>query len=47
MRLDCVWVTPSVFKNHPGTINELRVEALTDGGDEAAFTNTRVDIAKV
>ena len=47
MRSDCVWVTPSVFKSHPGTINELRVEALTDGGDEAAFTNTRVDIAKV
>lgn len=46
MRSDCVWVTPSVFKNQPGTINELRVETLTDGGDEAAFTNTRVDIAK-
>lgn len=46
MRADCVWVTPSVFKKHPGTINELRVEVLTDGGDEAAFTNTRVDIVK-
>ena len=46
MRTDCVWVTPSVFKNHPGTINELRVEVLTDGGDEAAFTNSRVDITK-
>ncbi len=46
MRTDCVWVTPSVFKNHPGTINELRVEVLTDGGDEAAFTNSRVDIKK-
>ncbi len=46
MRQDCVWVHPSVFKNHPGTINELRVETLTDGGDEAAFTNTKVEIAK-
>ena len=46
MRSDCVWVTPSVFKNHPGTINELRVETLTDGGEEAAFTNARVNIAK-
>lgn len=46
MRADCVWVTPSIFKNHPGTINELRVEALTDGGDEAAFTNTKVKLTK-
>ncbi len=46
MREDCVWATPSIFKNHPGTINELRVETLTDGGDEAAFTNTKVGLSK-
>lgn len=46
MRPDCIWVTPSVFRSHPGTVNELRVEALTDAGDEAAFTNTRIDIVK-